>query len=108
MIQCLSICLLHFALQPQHVVILFLWAQQEGGVDQWQRSGHPTCVAPQCGLLQDVLIQTVGRCLFCFITGVISVSWYPPGLADSEGRDVDSVIPLLLDAADNQKLKVFC
>ena len=45
--------------------------------------------------------------MFCFITGVISVSWYPPGLADSEGRDVDSVIPLLLDAADKQKLKVF-
>ena len=66
MIQCLSICLLHFALQLQHVVILFLWAQQEGDVDQWQHSGHPTCVAPQSGLLQDVLIQTVGRMLVLF------------------------------------------
>lgn len=40
-------------------------------------------------------------------TGVISVSWYPPGLADDEGKNVDSVIPLLLDAADKQKLKVY-
>ena len=35
------------------------------------------------------------------------MSWYPTGLADSEGHNVDSLIPLLLDAADKQKLKVF-
>ena len=34
------------------------------------------------------------------------MSWYPSGLADDEGHSVDSVIPLLLDAADGQKLKV--
>lgn len=44
--------------------------------------------------------------MFCIATGVISVSWYPSGLADDEGRNVDSVMPLLLDAADKQKLKV--
>jgi len=44
--------------------------------------------------------------LFYIATGVISVSWYPPTLADDEGHDVDSVIPLLLDAAHKQKLKV--
>ena len=47
------------------------------------------------------------RFLFCVVTGVISVSWYPPHLADDQGHDVDSVMPLLLDAADKQKLKVF-
>jgi len=38
---------------------------------------------------------------------VISVSWYPSGLADNEGHGVDGVIPLLLDAAGEQKLKVY-
>jgi len=41
------------------------------------------------------------------VAGVVSVSWYPPRLADNEGSDVDSVIPLLLDAADKQQLKVY-
>ena len=41
------------------------------------------------------------------MTGVISVSWYPPRLADNEGNNVDSVMPLLLDAADKHKLKVY-
>ena len=41
------------------------------------------------------------------MTGVITVSWYPPSLADDEGNDVDSVIPLLLDAADKLQLKVY-
>jgi len=45
--------------------------------------------------------------LFFIMTGVISVSWYPPRLADNEGNNVDSVMPLLLDAADKHKLKVY-
>ncbi|CAF4561710.1 unnamed protein product, partial [Rotaria sp. Silwood2] len=37
--------------------------------------------------------------------GTLSVSWYPPGVADSEGRSWDDLIPLLLDTADKYKLK---
>jgi hypothetical protein len=39
-------------------------------------------------------------------SGVLSVSWYPPGLADDEGDNVDAIIPLLLDAAHKHGLKV--
>lgn len=38
--------------------------------------------------------------------GVISVSWYPPGLADDEGLPPDSLIPLLLDIAHKYAIKV--
>ena len=38
--------------------------------------------------------------------GVISVSWYPPGLADSEGFPTDPLIPLLLDIAEKHAIKV--
>ena len=38
--------------------------------------------------------------------GVVSVSWYPPGLADSEGFPPDPVIPLLLDVAQKFAMKV--
>ncbi|TRY63331.1 hypothetical protein TCAL_00443 [Tigriopus californicus] len=38
--------------------------------------------------------------------GVLSVSWYPPGLADENGKPSDSLIPTLLDAAQLAGLKV--
>ena len=38
--------------------------------------------------------------------GVVSVSWYPPGLADENGLPTDSMIPILLDAAQKEGLKV--
>lgn len=38
--------------------------------------------------------------------GVLSVSWYPPGLADENGKPSDSLIPILLEAAQLQGLKV--
>ena len=38
---------------------------------------------------------------------MLSVSWYPPGDADDEGYNVDSVVPLLLDAAEKHQLKVY-
>ncbi|CAF3619111.1 unnamed protein product [Rotaria sp. Silwood1] len=38
--------------------------------------------------------------------GTLSVSWYPPGMADDAGRPWDDIIPHLLDAADKYKLKV--
>ena len=38
--------------------------------------------------------------------GVIVLSWYPPGKADSEGIPSDAIVPTLLDAAAKYKLKV--
>ena len=38
--------------------------------------------------------------------GVVSASWYPPGLADDEGIPPDSLIPLLLDIAHKYAIKV--
>lgn len=38
--------------------------------------------------------------------GVVSVSWYPPGLADDEGVPPDPLIPLLLDIAHKYAIKV--
>ena len=40
-----------------------------------------------------------------FCPGVLAVSWYPRGLADDEGRNIDEAIPLVLDAADKYNLK---
>ena len=39
-------------------------------------------------------------------TGVCVVSWYPPGQADNEGKESDSLIPKLLDTAALYKIKV--
>ena len=38
--------------------------------------------------------------------GVISVSWYPPGMADENGLPTDAMIPVLLEAAQKHGLKV--
>ena len=38
--------------------------------------------------------------------GVVALSWYPPGHADEEGRPSDSLVPLLLDIADDYSIKV--
>ncbi|XP_052243732.1 glycoprotein endo-alpha-1,2-mannosidase-like isoform X1 [Dreissena polymorpha] len=38
--------------------------------------------------------------------GVVVVSWYPSGDADNEGLEPDSLVPLLLDAAQKYSLKV--
>ena len=38
--------------------------------------------------------------------GVVSVSWYPPGLSDEEGPPPDPVIPVLLDAALSHGIKI--
>lgn len=38
--------------------------------------------------------------------GVLSVSWYPPGLADENGLPTDAMIPVLLDAAQRRGMKV--
>ncbi|CAF1581606.1 unnamed protein product [Rotaria magnacalcarata] len=38
--------------------------------------------------------------------GTLSISWYPPGMADDEGRPSDDIIPLLLNKAEKYQLKV--
>ncbi|CAF3127079.1 unnamed protein product [Rotaria socialis] len=38
--------------------------------------------------------------------GTLSISWYPPGMADDEGRPSDDIIPLLLNKAGKYQLKV--
>ncbi|KAL3881816.1 hypothetical protein ACJMK2_028208 [Sinanodonta woodiana] len=38
--------------------------------------------------------------------GVVVVSWYPPGDADQEGKDPDSLMPLILDSAHKFGLEV--
>lgn len=41
-----------------------------------------------------------------FFLGVVVVSWYPPGDADNEGLEPDSLMPLILDMAHKYDLKV--
>ena len=52
-------------------------------------------------VIEDHMIQmrTAG-------VGVIVLSWYPPGKADSQGIPSDAIVPTLLDAAAKYKLKV--
>ena len=38
--------------------------------------------------------------------GVVSVSWYPPNLADDEGDPPDALIPVLLDIAHKYSIRV--
>jgi glycoprotein endo-alpha-1,2-mannosidase len=38
--------------------------------------------------------------------GVLALSWYPPNLSDPNGPKVDNIVPLLLDAAQIEGLKV--
>lgn len=38
--------------------------------------------------------------------GVVSVSWYPPNMADDEGLPPDLLVPLLLDVAHKYAIKV--
>lgn len=39
-------------------------------------------------------------------TGVVVISWYPPEEADDNGKPLDSLVPLILDAAHSYGLKV--
>ena len=38
--------------------------------------------------------------------GVLVLSWYPPSTSDEHGKPVDRLLPKLLDAADQQNLKI--
>lgn len=43
----------------------------------------------------------------CFIfSGVIALSWYPPGMADENGEPTDDLVPIILDYASKYNLKV--
>ena len=53
-----------------------------------------------------VSYQLIPACLLYFV-GVLSVSWYPPGLSDRIGTQPDSIIPMLLELAHQYQLKVF-
>ncbi|NXG90949.1 MANEA mannosidase, partial [Stercorarius parasiticus] len=39
-------------------------------------------------------------------TGVIVLSWYPPGMADENGEPTDDLVPVILDYAHKYNLKV--
>ncbi|NXS89929.1 MANEA mannosidase, partial [Erpornis zantholeuca] len=39
-------------------------------------------------------------------TGVIVLSWYPPGMADENGEPTDDLVPVVLDYAHKYSLKV--
>ena len=39
-------------------------------------------------------------------TGVIAVSWYPPGMGDDNGEPWDDMIPMLMDTANKYNIKV--
>ena len=46
------------------------------------------------------------QCPLYFVSGVVVVSWYPPGQADDNGQPFDGLIPLLLDSAHRHGVKV--
>jgi len=50
--------------------------------------------------------QSLSKINPTFFLGTLSVSWYPPGMADDEGQPWDDLMPLLLDTAEKYKLKV--
>ena len=43
--------------------------------------------------------------MWCAV-GVLSVSWYPPGQADTQGSSWDDMVHQLLDTAEKYELKV--
>lgn len=45
--------------------------------------------------------------LFLNSSGVLAISWYPPGMKDDNGDTTDDIVPLVLDAAHKYQIKVF-
>lgn len=41
------------------------------------------------------------------LSGVLAISWYPPGMKDDNGDTTDDIVPLVLDAAHKYQIKVF-
>lgn len=46
------------------------------------------------------------KSIIILFLGTISISWYPPGMADDAGYSWDDLIPRILDGAEKYKLKV--
>ena len=45
--------------------------------------------------------------LCCVSSGVIAVSWYPPGMKDDNGEPIDDIVAMLMDAAHKYHVKVY-
>lgn len=39
-------------------------------------------------------------------SGVLAVSWYPPGMKDDNGEPTEDIVPLILEVAAKYKVKV--
>jgi hypothetical protein len=42
----------------------------------------------------------------CCVSGVLVLSWYPPGMADDNGEPSDDLVPAILDAARQYSIQV--
>lgn len=40
------------------------------------------------------------------LSGVLAVSWYPPGTKDDNGEPTEDIVPLILEVAAKYKVKV--
>lgn len=40
------------------------------------------------------------------LSGVLALSWYPPGMKDDNGEPTEDIVPLILDVASKYKVKV--
>ena len=68
-----------------------------------------SCFYPKLGpysSLDPIVVSEHMRLISSAGIGVISVSWYPPGMSDENGPPSDKAIPLLLEKADEFNLKV--
>lgn len=43
--------------------------------------------------------------LYC-VSGVLVLSWYPPGMADDNGEPSDDLVPAILDTAHQYSIQV--
>lgn len=42
----------------------------------------------------------------CVVSGVLVLSWYPPGMADDNGEPSDDLVPAILDTAHQYNIQV--
>lgn len=42
----------------------------------------------------------------CCFSGVLVLSWYPPGMADDNGEPSDDLVPAILDTAHQYNIQV--
>ena len=56
-------------------------------------------------------ISVVRHCVslkypLCCVSGVLVLSWYPPGMADDNGEPSDDLVPAILDTAHQYNIQV--